>query len=78
MTSKRQAVDPRDTLIRAIASRQRHILMRDGMRAVGVRVGSPDESVRTLAILRLDREIARIKNVIEPLPEPDMNWGPTP
>ena len=78
MTSKRQPTDPRDTLIRAIASRQRHILMRDGMRSLGVQAGSIAESVRTLAILRLDREIARIKNVIEPLPEVSTDWGPTP
>ena len=73
MTVKRQPADPRETLIRAIASRARISFAREATRAAGFSLGDAE---RTQAILRLDRQIARIKSVIEPLPKADMDWGP--
>lgn len=75
MTSKRQPTDPRDTLIRAIVSRQRISFAREATRAAGFSLGDAE---RTQAILRLDRQIARLKSVTEPLLESNMDWGPTP
>ena len=75
MTGKRQGPDPRDTLTRAIVSRQRILFAREATRAAGFTLG---DGQRTEAIHRLDRQIARLKSVTEPLPELNMDWGPTP
>ena len=75
MTAKRQPADPRDTLLRAIVSRQRILVAREATRAAGFTLG---DVARTQAIQRLDRQIARIKSVMEPLPKANMDWAPTP
>ena len=75
MTSKRQPTDPRDTLTRAIVDRQRIFFAREATRAAGVTFG---DAYRTRAIHLLDEKITRLKSVIEPLLESNMDWGPTP
>ena len=73
MTSKRQPQTSQEILTRAIVSRARIAFAREATRAAGFSLGDVE---RTQAILRLDRQIARIKSVIEPLPEVNMDWGP--